>query len=403
MKKNYCYHLYKSMYIFPQSEDKVLLSPCCHYNGDLIDAGDLISINHPILEENRRIAEETGELPEHICWNCIDREKRGLISTRQIAEEKMGKADRYKKELLHLNYITYTNCNLACIHCSPVLSSTWQLEVDKYYEIQTPTRKTKNALSKLNIDFENVPSMLVSGGEPLLNKETERVLAKTHTKLHQYRMFTNGTTLLPDNILKYLKSIPYVVLNISLDGYQDAYEYIRWPGKWQDFLQFHNQLDELNLPNIEPMHISNIGVHNIHRITEAVNFSESLGIKSMIWNTDGILDLKHLPADAITTDLIDKINNLSNPEHTVDLIKLIDRAGSDVSWKWVGYLDQLDIIRNSNWRETMKDLWESVKHYEQAHFNPDNLHIHHLPGSQNRHLEHNRCDIIPTTTVYDDE
>lgn len=396
MEDNYCYHLYKSMYIFPQSEDKVLLAPCCHYPGDPADASDVISINHPVFENNRRLAKETGELPDHVCHNCTDREKRGLESTREIAEEKFQGVPRYTKELMHLSYVTYTHCNLACIHCSPLLSSTWALEVDKYYGIKTDTRKTKNAFAELNIDFENVGSMLLSGGEPLLNKETVRALAETHKSLFRLILFTNGTTPISDEILGYIKHIPDVTLNISIDGVQDGFEYIRWPGKWADLVQFHDRLVELDLPNVSVKHITNIGVQNIHRIHEVLNFSKERDIESVIWNTDGILNIKYLPADAITPKLTDIINSIPDPQKKDEVWKNADRTGSEVSWEWVGYLDQLDIMRNTNWRETMKDLWESVKHYPEAHFDPDKLHIHHAPGSQNQYLEE---DLIPTVTI----
>lgn len=137
-----------------------------------------------------------------------------------------------------LNYadLRFRNtCNYACIYCGPVLSSLWASE------LELKIKSNENNLTEIKTFFENradtLKEVYLAGGEPLLIKENEfllDVLIKKNPKITVY-VNTNLSTI-NNKIFELLMKFENVVWIVSVDDINDRYNYIRWPGDWDNFL-----------------------------------------------------------------------------------------------------------------------------------------------------------------------
>jgi radical SAM protein with 4Fe4S-binding SPASM domain len=226
-----------------------------------------------------------------VCDRCTSKEAVGLNSMRT------GFNDRWYNEIkdsinsttndgtiskLQLKYwdFRFSNyCNLACVTCSPLFSTQWSddwiklhPEVDKYSE----TRLID--LEKANIFWEDIAQNLddmkeihFAGGEPLMMPEHWKILKLLDEK-QKYdvalRYSTNGTTLGrdKDDVLSYWKKFKYVHLSLSIDGAGDAFEYIRYKGKWKSTFENLKRIRESGA--VDYWFHPTVSILNIFRLTE---------------------------------------------------------------------------------------------------------------------------------------
>lgn len=126
-------------------------------------------------------------------------------------------------------------CNFACVYCDSELSSRWAKELGQPQKIES------DALAKsLNFVYDNlqhVEHIYLAGGEPLLMRENQILLEKLLiiNPDVEIRINTNLSTLNND-IYRLLKKFKNVHWTISIDNLKEEFEYVRYGGEWNVFL-----------------------------------------------------------------------------------------------------------------------------------------------------------------------
>lgn len=165
-------------------------------------------------------------------------------------------------------------CNLKCRMCHPMDSTSWNdwNEVEEFYikesNFMVDAIKNLNLMKKPYLDkFDDNPNWWNSfekllpyfrrvefaGGEPLMDPQHYRILDMLKPYGHQIEIkyATNGTTLGIKGgrtIHDYWPHFKSVAVNLSLDGIDDVYDYIRGNS---DYDQVIVNLKEMqNLPNV---------------------------------------------------------------------------------------------------------------------------------------------------------
>lgn len=139
--------------------------------------------------------------------------------------------------------ISFDNlCNLKCITCSPTNSS--QLA----NEVRDPVRKKQfiSIHKKEPIKTEFLKKMLseatisslrieILGGEPLINPAVysflDWLVEQPYASNTSVNITTNGTTF-DERFIKYINYLHRFTLQISIDGVEDTFEYIRYGAKF---------------------------------------------------------------------------------------------------------------------------------------------------------------------------
>lgn len=128
-------------------------------------------------------------------------------------------------------------CNYACVYCGPDLSSKWESLTNNN---QSTVNENSINQSKKYI-FEQVSSVkhvYLAGGEPLLMKDNAELLSQLYQVNPNVEIRINSNiSVLDGPVFKQLTKFKDVRWTISVDSSHSIFEYMRWPGKWDQFVK----------------------------------------------------------------------------------------------------------------------------------------------------------------------
>lgn len=188
----------------------------------------------------------SGNGGEKDCQVCFEREHNIGFSKRT---DEIKKWPNIKKPLnfpAHLQIKVNNVCNLKCIMCSPQYSTKWNEDVDKFSSMRPTLIKSqyegisKPYLKKLLFLFIHAKTMFpkqleLYGGEPMLAKDFWTIITDYEMKALNsiiFRATINGT-ILTDNHIKNLLKFKKNLINLSIDGVEDVFNFVRYPADWK--------------------------------------------------------------------------------------------------------------------------------------------------------------------------
>lgn len=118
-------------------------------------------------------------------------------------------------------------CNLACVTCASSFSTRWQKELGLPLDRGNPTQIDPDIIRRAN----QMQSIVVGGGEPVLNLSTKTLLSQLNHNVVVSVHF-NGTVMPDKFFLELCAKFNQINFVFSLDGTHKRFEYLRWPGKW---------------------------------------------------------------------------------------------------------------------------------------------------------------------------
>tara|TARA_B110000858_G_scaffold190067_1_gene237544 strand:+ start:5821 stop:7131 length:1311 start_codon:yes stop_codon:yes gene_type:complete len=298
-------------------------------------------------------------------------------------------------------------CNLKCVMCQPQDSSKWVADntilakittqgdneggakrlfedKEKYYDKENyEWYKKDNFLKPLLERSKNIQNMIFAGGEPLFIKEHRDIIKALVASGASYNIqlnyHTNGTVY-DEEIIELWSHFKHVSLYFSLDSMERVNRYVRYPSMWNTIVKNMHKYDQ-NCPDNMDMSflatISNLSIwylpefmewiteQNYMRITFKNGPGENPGTlyKGMV-HWPELLSPKVLPQkvkDAITKKLEPFFNYYSDTLQffggTQGIIETMN--SEDLSYRLPElkeYLENLDNIRNLDYKETFKEL-----------------------------------------------
>jgi MoaA/NifB/PqqE/SkfB family radical SAM enzyme len=137
---------------------------------------------------------------------------------------------------LHHVDLRWTNhCNQACVYCGPLYSSKWSQELGE--KVRSNDHAKKQVKDYVFKNVKNLKNVYLAGGEPLLmkeNKEFLELLLKENPNVN-LRINTNLSTT-ATGVFELCCKFKNVHWTISVESIEEEYEYIRFHGKWQNFI-----------------------------------------------------------------------------------------------------------------------------------------------------------------------
>ena len=350
----------------------------------------------------RKIADRekmlAGQWPGGGCEYCRDIERAGGESDRTMMNS-APPSRVYPKELDKNKYETnltpkmvevYFNnlCNLGCVYCSAEYSTVWEVENKKHNPIielehtghvSPATSNRQLYLDRVEKHFEwlkknhkDIKRYNVLGGEPFFQPEFERnvdfFLDNPSPDL-DFTIFTN-LKVKPDKMRRILdkaklcmdkKHLRQFGMVFSLDCWGPQQEYTRsginlqdWEtnfnivlNEYPDFkLMIHSTIVSLGLPTLPDL---------LRKVVEwkkkrnvGISFSIADGRESMhpgIWSNNIM--------DQYWRSAIDLVSGAER-QALIGLrgVSIIKQENKDLQKELFSILDQLDVRRNTNWRET---------------------------------------------------
>jgi MoaA/NifB/PqqE/SkfB family radical SAM enzyme len=201
-----------------------------------------------ILQNNLQIKQDMldGKYPSN-CEGCYLQEKHRTkdfdsISSRLYYAKEVGPFlsknlldNKNNFELRHIDLRWSNACNQACVYCGPEYSSKWATELkEKVSQNQIALDQVKNYVFS---NVKNLTNVYLAGGEPLLIKQNQELLDLLYKENPEVTIRVN-TNLSKTNtkIFDQLCQFKNVHWTISVETIEHEYEYVRYHGNWQDFL-----------------------------------------------------------------------------------------------------------------------------------------------------------------------
>jgi MoaA/NifB/PqqE/SkfB family radical SAM enzyme len=372
------------------------IRPCCYYQDGFLGNVNDNTISEIITNDKwKKLKEQmyANEWPNG-CLLCKKNEETMGSSLRQNYFENSTAEDIDNEKLTYLEFNGSNICNLACVHCHSLYSSKWHIERKKLIKIvdtyDTDKRKRVfssrpievgsyldsdgTTLDKMHLpnpelvlenikqlDLTNLRTLSFRGGEPFLNSETKTILeyADTQGLLNRVHVSvtTNGTYV-DDAVIELLKKCKTVHINMSIDGIDDLFNYIRYGDA--KFETIEPNLAKLNvIPNViilisvASMNYNAFNLLEIRdwtiRMSEKYNKVQRLaGFNNCVVSPD-YLSLATLSDDArkYLIEFYTK-NSIDNEFQYVINLLANDFLGEQIHTQWVEYTELLETVRGNN-------------------------------------------------------
>ena len=313
------------------------------------------------------------------CNPCYELEKDennfNIISDRVFYLKELREVDNTLYDTtnfaLHTVDIRWSNlCNFACVYCGPEFSSKWASEQN--IVINTPEDIKRQEFKQYIFDrAAQLKHVYLAGGEPLLMKENLEFLEllKQVNPDVNLRINTNLSHV-DTHIFDLISEFKNVHWTVSVESMGQEFEYIRYGGSWQDFLdnlytikQFNHKIS-FNMLHFLLNHVSIFG---------CVDFLKSQGFHNNSFIIGALtgpeyLNVRHLPQNVLNSvkkiliDRIDKQPGYLLENSYQNMLLHLDQPFDKNLAGAFEKLTEMDKRRKLNSRAIFKDLYKEENH-----------------------------------------
>lgn len=329
------------------------LRVCCNSGKDLGYNLSTLNIDTELLN-NKKIIEIRSDfingVENPICDRCWDMEKFSDHSFRTTANDNfsidtntvVNFSETIDFENLQYLDITLGNkCNLACRMCSPYSSSLvakqWTL-LNRYHlpsELIEFDQQTKEKILEVIKRAKNLTHVYMLGGEPLVSDFHDEIVEYFISSGRSKHVHLHYNTNLQIDVARKLDQWSHfkqIDLSVSIDGVDETYEYIRWPGKWskvennllllKEYLKSHSNIR----PNIATT-VQNLNVDNLHLLIDRMKSISGNDFSFYFIPVTFFNELEITPTHVLAQALIDLSKFDDTGVHKLpDLKRLINSA-----------------------------------------------------------------------------
>jgi len=235
------------------------------------------------------------------CTSCYKEEEQGKISLRNHYNARFK--DWEQKETPTAMDLDFgTLCNLKCIMCGPERSSQWSKELGQTEKLPI----SKKEIDELCNISENIKHLTIQGGEPSIMPEFEYYFQylKDNNLIQNIEIdCISNLTNVNNKFYKLLSEFKNVNLDVSIDAYGDACNYIRFPSNFekieQNILSLIDRKIQVNLQiSLQTLSMYNfydflVWIHNINSKFERKN--KKIGVHLSFVTGPKIYDINFAP------------------------------------------------------------------------------------------------------------
>jgi hypothetical protein len=367
----------KGLYIEKINQTDAHVSMCCM---QIMSPEFYTNINFHTNDYLEKIRNTDAKIPA--CVSCFENERIGNQSYRQgqaAAFAQQGIEQNNTVELKSFSYNCENVCNLKCITCGPKYSSLWYSEYKKLnYKIEQIKSSGKHNRIFESLDLSQVELVHFQGGEPLLTQDHELIIKKIFQQGNINNLIasynTNATVFPNDNVIDLWKKTKMTKLFFSIDGTGDQFEYIRFPGVWDQVNQNMKNIRDLNFPGLWIEIGLTVGINNLFYLQDIIDWRDREF--SQLHNGDPInifinfvnhklgrggkvLGLHNLN-DRIKSAAIEYLDLLTDKNIAASVKGTILSQQSNDNNDWVQYLNDIDRLRGTNWQHSLSKLTKYI-------------------------------------------
>jgi radical SAM protein with 4Fe4S-binding SPASM domain len=362
--KLYCTSPFNSLFIRPNGD----VASCCagfekwgnlkeNTIDEIIHSDTAVRIRNNVL----------SGIEDSYCKWCIQTENSGCSSQRRgFAHLDVDLNKEFELKTLDIRWSTI--CNFSCIYCNEDWSSTWAKK--KNLPIVSDNLTISNdILNYIEKNSSTIDSILVAGGEPLLQMQNEKLfdILPPSTKI---MLISNlGVDLKKSKIFNKLSQRKHIDWAVSLENVGNHFEYARQGGYWDLMVSNLKHIQETTTHYINFQCIFHI--LSLLKLKDLFNVAEEMGI-NIEWQIIGDNTLALDPLlyegdireksisileDVLNTNwsiqynrdfLLDNLNNLKN---NIDINPL-----NDVNKNMIEFINNQETLYNTS-NHSFRELW----------------------------------------------
>lgn len=302
------------------------------------------------------------------CANCYKQEDLGGVSKRKEVLKKYDYDFTENKKLLELDIRVGNICNLKCVHCWTGNSSKWyedKILLDKYentenYKIDNNWINSDNVWNYLKENIDEIKKISFLGGEPFASKQHNQFIDwcivnnETDFILHY---ITNGT-LIDSNTIDKISQFD-LNIGISLDAFGERAEFLRFPNNWKII---NRNLKYINDKTIQ-FSFFNWTCYNLnfYILDELLDYTQQEYPNITFRFSDYVTTPEHISVQnlpkIIKEKIAKKLKNIKQAEFYINFM-MEDDLWDKHKYTLFNYLEDLDKLRNTNWRKSLPEIAE---------------------------------------------
>jgi MoaA/NifB/PqqE/SkfB family radical SAM enzyme len=388
-KHSWCANPYLNLSVHPKGEVK----PCCmSLNIFKTDDGKEKLHEASVLkfwnskDRKKMIADLNNGIQIPACERCWDEEAAGKESKR-IRDNRNYENVELSEDMLPivLDLAMGNLCNIKCRICSPTHSTPWAAEEKKLRPTIVFSNENKSFDYENDYFWEDILKLLVNvkkydfaGGEPFFIEKHWNIVKEAvkngYSKNQHIHYNTNGT-IFPEDHIHLFEEFNFVDIQISSDGVEKKFEYLRHPAKWdkvenniQRFIDTKNQSKTDWLLSI----CISISAFNVYDMFETYEHYASKGIGIYINLVHDDRGTRVLPLE-IRKKIIDRLMSFESKYMPLQWKKDRDmvckhlESASYNSVPWKMFLDEIqmrDEFRKESFPETFPEFYSLIKEWE---------------------------------------
>jgi len=353
-----------------KTDSQLGINHCC------LSTSPLVSVENKIAWSNKnflKIRETNNKnVWDKNCWECEKIEQAGYKSFRKAMIEQFG----FRQNLsgpLRIDFLFDRSCNLACTICFPQSSTLWQ-QYAKQNFIKSPIYSNSSNVDNVveilkNLDLSNLEQVQFCGGETLLGNSYWRVaeilaelVPNCHNKL-QVAFQTNGTQSIDEKYYRIIEKFKLVKFFISIDGVGKRFDYLRWPGNWdqvtKNIFELRRDLPYNVMFSVSET-LSNFSLFYAGEVLDWVskNFSDNK-VGDKVDHSTQLVIHDYLNIETITQEYFDAISGKNT-------VKLLPNDWHENPTKIKQMLNQSrihDSIRGVKWQDVFPDIVKFYSRY----------------------------------------
>jgi hypothetical protein len=231
----FCPLPWQGLHISPQGNYK----PCCKSLFSYGNSLEEYQTNDKLLELRQNILKGNQPSNCNLCWS---EESANALSLRQYYTQFVSLNDFENLDGLKVLHLAFGNiCNLACRTCSSYSSSKWITDEGKLGVKKFDFKKfytDKVFLDNIKNISQNLLQVTFSGGEVFYSGVNEHLdyldfLIGKNSEEITLQYITNTTKFPTEEFWTRWKKFKKVQIELSIDGIESHFEYIRYPANWQ--------------------------------------------------------------------------------------------------------------------------------------------------------------------------
>lgn len=368
----HCPMIHGGLEISLKNNNKIQARHCCLYT--VSAAANDINLDDNIWNNQNLIPlRQLNELNQWDpgCWTCQGNELAGQTSFRTGMLEKFG----IKKNLSgpqRLDLLFDVSCNLACRTCGPHSSTYWQrhLKENKIeFSSTSPISRADEMITVLKtLDLSNLEMVVFCGGETLMGNAYWQVAEAIadmcpHAKDKIVLCFqSNGTQAIDTKYFPTIERFHLITINISLDGVNDRFEYLRWPAKWNQVVDNIDNLRKTLPVNMMFLVEETVSIFNLYYQDELASWAKNNFAINRLG--DQINHTRHIAGgtfslDNLSQSYVDSIRSTN----LINLVKPDWQENPAEITAMIAEIQKFDAIRGQDWTKTFPEVAEFYSRY----------------------------------------